>query len=93
MTRIIGHWSNGGTGITNFEPDVLPLYKKAIEIYGEKTLWVEYWPMMGTPEWCDYLYSLHSSDRRDLSLFWNIFNSLKAGKIIITKTETTFYVI
>jgi hypothetical protein len=79
----IGHWTNGGTGITNFSKERVPLYEKAVELYNRyfnDELWIESGPMAGTH--CDG-YSLHAKRFRDISEFWDIFYALKEGKDVI----------
>ena len=73
-----GHAHNGGTGITNFDKKERPRYEKAIEIYGDKSLFISdrsYDCYNSYPEH----NSLHTVGHpyKDLSLFWRIFNGLE----------------
>lgn len=70
------HWSEGGSGITNFGTEKLPIYTEAIVASGmEDVLYVELRPMAGGGENCDY-YSLHYrpfARRGDLTTFWKFW--------------------
>lgn len=44
----MSHWTKGGTGITNFSPDLEEVYRKAIEENQESGLWIERFPMEKT---------------------------------------------
>lgn len=57
------HWTNGGTGITKFDPERRPLYEAAIKESGRSDIWI-----VG----CE----LHSSSH-DLSDFWEVFRRLE----------------
>jgi hypothetical protein len=58
------HWTNGGTGMTKFDPEKLPLFEKAIAEYGDPAVFIEN-------------NALHST-RRDLSAFWEVFRRIEA---------------
>lgn len=70
------HWTYGGTGITNFDAKQLEQYQAAIMQHGDKDMKVSDVPMTDTGY--EGLMSLHDmKGRRDLSSFWNVFQSLK----------------
>jgi len=69
------HWTNGGTGITNFNPTMLDVYQKAINEHPGLGLWIEKRPMSGPSLKGDY--SLHRHATGDLSLFWETFERIK----------------
>lgn len=72
------HWTKGGTGITNFDADRLPLYEAAIAAHGDPDLVIADEPMPPMTEG----YALHDLGRlpgesRDLSEFWQVFYQLR----------------
>ena len=71
------HWMNGGTGITNFQPEKIKIYEAAIAAHPEFQLEISDQPMDGK-----YIakgfYSLHCyNERIDLSTFWDTFRNLE----------------
>lgn len=80
------HFSNGGTGITNFSPKQLPIYQEAIRRSGYSgVLEVQYRPMAGNPHAFPSDYSLHyvSKDTASLNVpwglspFWRVFEKVQ----------------
>ena len=71
------HWTNGGTGITNFPKEDFPIYIEAIQRFGDKNLVVSdepFGPMRGQPGG-----SLHDLDQlRSLGPFWRVFEQVYA---------------
>ena len=68
---------NGGTGITNFQPEKIKIYEVAIAAHPEFQLEISDQPMDGK-----YIakgfYSLHCyNERIDLSTFWDTFRNLE----------------
>lgn len=57
------HWTNGGTGVTKFSNDSLPLYERAIKEYNSLDVWIEG-------------LSLHSR-LCSLEDFWKVFERLQ----------------
>lgn len=56
MKIILSNWTSGGTGLTNFLKDELPLYERAIDRHGDpdyiicsKALGTEYLPLICYP--------------------------------------------
>jgi hypothetical protein len=84
------HWTDGGTGVTNFDKKNRARYERAVEIYGDKNLVICDLPLpfQGQAEPCAYgvskYHSLHHLHMGDLSLFWRIYNGLKT---LIPDTE------
>ncbi len=78
---IPGHWTIGGTGLTNFDPSEYELYLKAITEYGDDTFVISTEPY-NKPVGPDNAYSLHKIDRigrfRDCSDFWKTFYKIKS---------------
>jgi hypothetical protein len=71
------HWTEGGTGLTNFDPNHAPIYLAAIRKHGDRNLKVSSRPMVGRAIPTDY--SLHYlGDRPDLSQFWRVFRAERA---------------
>jgi hypothetical protein len=76
MNKIYGHFSNGGTGLTNFDKEELPLYEAAIAECGDPDFFISDEPMPGTP--LRNSYSLHyKGSKEKLKYFWDIFYKLK----------------
>lgn len=57
------HFSNGGTGISKFKLDQLPRFKRLVEEYGSKDVWIK--------DDCE----LHTT-LEDLSDFWRLDEKL-----------------
>lgn len=84
MKKIIfKHWTEGGTGVTNFELSQLDFYKKVVKEFGDSELVVvdkAFKTESGyTP--CGYglLHNLRDTGKIDLSDFWALFYLLKKG--------------
>ena len=72
------HWSDGGTGITNFEADEWPVYLQAVKEYGDKDLILVSNPM--PPMRNNGAGALHRMNRpfnSDLSAFWEIHRRIQ----------------
>lgn len=71
------HWTNGGTGVTNFHQKDLEIYQKAISLYNGNEMWIEFYPM--APENRKEIYSLHfhCQPGKNLGEFWRIFERIK----------------
>lgn len=72
------HWTNGGTGITNFSPKDLPQYIAAIRYHGDKSFYVSSLPLEGT----NWGYSLHCQPFKDTGDFWDDFHWLKDNWVV-----------
>jgi len=73
------HWTEGGTGVTNFNSLDEPQYLKAIELYGDPDIFIIHAPFIGRGT--DKDYSLHDAKKlikgsRCLSAFWNVFDGV-----------------
>jgi hypothetical protein len=74
------HWTDGGTGVTNFPPEREPIYIKAIEKFGDEGLILVSTgiPAKGSTYLQPYFCSLHDTKgNRDLSDFWDVFDEVK----------------
>jgi hypothetical protein len=76
---IMKHWTEGGTGVTNFQPDRLPIFREAVRRYGDPTLIVLDEAMPPAPK--NYGGSLHCVAMRwsgmlDLSPFWCVYEEV-----------------
>ena len=74
------HWTEGGTGLTNFPPADEQKYLAAITAYGDENFIVSHQPMNGPARTGNH--SLHWLDIQEKfpegsSAFWKIFNSIK----------------
>jgi hypothetical protein len=75
-SAIPGHWTNGGTGVTNFERGQVHLYERALREHGDKDLSIHYKPFGSSTIKSDY--SLHcSTGYKDFSPFWAVFNRIQ----------------
>ena len=73
-TVISEHWTDGGTGITNFGQDRLLTFIKAINIFGDDSIFISCLPMKGFTHDC---FSLHRNDEfMNLNEFWEVVRSL-----------------
>lgn len=76
------HWTEGGTGLTNFPPSDLPFYLKAIEEFGDANFVASQFPMNGRCMPGDY--SLHRLDMqpspKECGPFWKVFGRIKYNK-------------
>lgn len=77
------HWSSGGTGLTNFDPQALTVYQLVIDEFErlypklKGLFWIEK-RCLDNPAQVTHLYSLHRDDKRtpeDTEHFWRIFKS------------------
>lgn len=69
------HWSEGGTAVTNFGEDQVGKYLKAIEKYGDSSLFVGHPTSKGFIS--DFALRRSGRMRGDLSAFWRIFDSIE----------------
>ena len=70
----VNHWTRGGTGVTNFDADMLPVYQEAILRYGDPDLRIHNKRLADEREG----FSLHiHSRKRDLSAFWEVFRQVE----------------
>ena len=69
------HWINGGTGLTNFSNEQLPLYQKAVKAHGDPSFFISNVVMAGRIQWDGC--SLHHSKREDAGKFWKVFRRLQ----------------
>ena len=70
------HWRNGGTGLTNFQPEQLPDYEAALAAYSGDDIRIEKAPLdcgKNTPLGD---YSLHCTSGHDASEFWRVFREV-----------------
>jgi hypothetical protein len=77
---VMRHWMEGGTAVTNFRPELAPIYEAAVQEWGDDGLVIcsVGIPAHGTTRLLDWLGSLHDlKGSRDLSAFWGIFDSLR----------------
>jgi hypothetical protein len=73
----LNHWTNEGTGLTNFRPEQAPRYRRALETLNDPRFWIEEKPMGGRNPPVG-LFSLHMQrDVFDASAFWNIYDNLE----------------
>lgn len=70
------HWIRGGSGVTNFDRDRLPVYQAAIAKHGDPSLRLSDLPMTGGGGEGSSYYSLHHFGIGDLSQFWRVFNAV-----------------
>lgn len=82
---VLKHWTDDGTGITNFDKPKLAKYGKAIKAYGDTNMVVVDEPMPAGNTSCrkwmkETMHSLHRlNGQTDLSEFWRIFRGKKAA--------------
>jgi len=77
------HWTDGGTGVTNFEENEMPLYEKAIKRFGDTELVVSDKPIEAKVPYKILLKmklcSFHNlKENHDLSDFWKVFKQVKS---------------
>ena len=81
------HWFNGGTGLTNFDPEDFETYNEAIRLFNERypenkdNFFIIKESMTDT---YPGFYSLHRHDSEQTSLFWDIFDEVN----VYMPTET-----
>ncbi len=77
MKIIMKHWTEGGTCVTNFTPDRLPIFQEAVRQYGNPDFIVIEEAIQPAPK--DYGGSLHvGGGFRDISPFWDLYRELEA---------------
>ena len=93
-----GHWSDGGTGITNFSSDVYTMIEAIIK-YGDPDLKISRSPMSGYPSCLGCCYSLHDlkkggtfTRRNGLTDFWGLRDKIKTGGKDMYKSFWMVYV-
>ena len=80
------HFIEGGTGVTNFTISERDNYQKAIDKYGDKTLFISD-DIMVPERWAPGTgMCLHCTETKDLSEFWKVFNSVKKENLKTCKT-------
>ena len=80
MKSIISpHWMQGGSAITNFQPEELKVYEAAIAAHPEFQLEISDQPIASDRPAKGY-FSLHSFDEpfKDLGPFWDTFWKLES---------------
>ena len=86
---ILLHWTEGGTGLTNFSPKDEWIYNKAIKVHGNPNYVVVQSPCRAT---CTIRsdYSLHKLDiqenREDCGPFWETHRSIDPEWIKLQKS-------
>lgn len=76
-------WYEGGTGITNFQRDKLPIVQAAIAECGDSSLTVSEIPMPPATAAQGYLslHDLSGNGKQDISKFWEIYRRLDANPV------------
>jgi hypothetical protein len=68
------HWTEGGTGITNFPPEQASLFLRCIKKSNFDDLYVSNKPMLGSNNYNGYsLHCMSMKTGKSLSDFWSIF--------------------
>lgn len=89
MKIILSNWTSGGTGLTNFLKDELPLYERAIDRHGDpdyiicsKALGTEYFT---SDMLSDNYHSLHflKAGQEDSGSFWRTFETIQKQPLLI----------
>lgn len=71
------HFKEGGTGVTNFQIAERDIYQRAVDEYGDPTLFISD-DIMVPEQWQPGTgMCLHHTKHGDLSAFWKIFNRIK----------------
>jgi hypothetical protein len=77
---ILLNWTRGGTGLTNFQKEELPIYEAAVARFGNpdyvicsKALGNEYF---SSKELSDRCHSLHHLGGGDSCPFWRVFEDV-----------------
>jgi hypothetical protein len=67
--------------LTNFSKQDLPIYEKAVELYGDNDLFISYkaYDIHGNSQ-SHWLMSLRTKRRKNLSDFWEIFHAIQKGE-------------
>lgn len=66
------HWTQGGIGVTNFDDSQLPIYKAAVEQFGDPAVYISDIPMLPLTTG----KALCATNRSDLSAFWKVWNGI-----------------
>lgn len=67
-----GHWTQGGTGLTNIYPGEFDAYNAAIETYdGPGCFWIEKNPMGYSEHDIPTDYSIHCDNVKHAQEFWD----------------------
>lgn len=79
MKIINSHWTQGGTGLTNFLKKDLPLYRATILVVGDKRFKILKQSFGGI---YPLYYSLHfcAPNTKDASHFWDTFRKIQKLK-------------
>ena len=77
------HWTNGGTGLTNFVPEKFALYDEAVRSFGDPDFVVSRERMVGRGEEfhggsLHYLKLPAKQDWETIGAFWKNFYKLRA---------------
>jgi len=81
---VMKHWTQGGTGVTNFDKAERAKYQAAIEANGDPEVVIVDEPIPGqggywSPRMKETMHSLHHVGRRkNLSAFWRTFRGEQA---------------
>lgn len=79
---ILSHWTQGGTGLTNFRPSELPRFEEALKRYGREGIVICSKPMRCNGNECPTDHSLHllreceANVVCDASDFWEHFKQI-----------------
>jgi hypothetical protein len=69
----ISHFTEGGTGVTNFDIEQKEIYESAVKEYGDDNIYIG--PPFGRLKSHGNYLALHApTDYKDLSKFWRIFD-------------------
>ena len=80
------HFTQGGTGVTNFSPSEESGYAEAIEKFGSENLIISHAPMSGNRYALPTDYSLHNLSRTaDLSSFWRVFDKIQEANVKLNR--------
>ena len=69
-------WMQGGTGVTNFDAEALPTYRRAVNEYGDSDLQISDVPMLPMRTGYALLDLAHGKQRgrtKGLDEFWEVF--------------------
>lgn len=68
------HWTDGGTGVTNFGTEEMPAYERAVTAFGDERIFLSDVRMSDSP--LQVCGSLHCSDTALLPEFWRLFERM-----------------
>lgn len=77
------HWTNGGTGLTNFGPDQFPIFREAVKRLGSDKFVVSEARMVGMGEKCEggslhYLGDIRTpAGSMEVNGYWAVFNEIE----------------